>query len=123
MNVNNAYIDKIMSNHVFNSASSEDLQYLFSDDEYNNYNNEHYFEQDGGTEKYDSSSSHVSSTYVSSAGAENINNNTDEDKPNGGFPPIVIYSAKDKDLEQTKDRQLTGKKIGVSIKDILRSKK
>jgi len=32
------YVDKIMSNHVFNSESSEDLSHLYSDKEYEDFN-------------------------------------------------------------------------------------
>jgi hypothetical protein len=42
------YINKIMSNHVFNSDSSDDLSYLYSEQE-------HKIKQSGGQKKEDNS--------------------------------------------------------------------
>ena len=99
------YINKIMSNHVFNSESSEDLSYLYSDKDKN---------QMGG--------------YQSSDKSDNSDNNqlvADSLRPNGGFPPIFIINAQDKEEEKNKNRQLalSADKKTISIKDILKSKK
>lgn len=102
----NNYINKIMTNHVFNSESSEDLHYLYSD---NDDDDEGDYAQYGGAGSSDSSTDDGNS------------NNTDG--PNGGFPPILILDQKEKEMEKSKNRQLTANKIGVSIKDILSSKK
>jgi hypothetical protein len=90
------YVDKIMSNHVFNSESSEDMSYLYSDKDKNRG-------QTGGNpiSEIDTSSS----------------------KPTGGFPPIFIIDANNKDEEKSKNRQLAPPKNTISIKDILKSKK
>lgn len=89
-----AYLDKIMSNHVFNSESSTDLSYLYDDTN----KNKNIF---GG----------------------NIETNLD-DKPTGGFPPIFIVDIKEQNEDPSKNRQLgTNKVSGISIKDILNSKK
>ncbi len=92
-----AYIDKIMSNHVFNSESSEDLSNLFSDDEF----------QRGGV----------------MARVEQFNDINTDDKPSGGFPPIFIRTSKEKESQQSKNRLITARKTAVSIRDILKSKK
>jgi hypothetical protein len=89
------YIDKIMSNHVFNSESSEDVSYLYSETQ-----KHHGGDSSGNQQKLQRS-----------------------DKPIGGFPPIYILDPKEKEIEQSKNRQLGAKKVGISIKDILRSKK
>lgn len=93
------YIDKIMSNHVFNSESSEDLSYLYSEEE--DRDREPYSQKGGKDDKSTSTSL----------------------RPTGGFPPIIIINAKEKEVEQTKNRQLAPGKSAVSIKDILKSKK
>lgn len=95
------YVDKIMSNHVFNSESSEDLSYLYSDGSSTN--------QKGGDGSSNDSLPKPSSKPRS--------------KASGGFPPIVIINAKEKEVEQTKNRQLAPGKATVSIRDILKSKK
>lgn len=90
------YLDKIMSNHVFNSESDEDLSYLYSDEE-----NERG--QNGGADNSTPRSKEV---------------------PNGGFPPIRVVSEKEREEEKSKNRQLSGtNRAGISIKDILKSKK
>ena len=104
----NNYIDKIMSNHVFNSESSEDLYYLYSDENRDNKNkrSENKKTLFGGADENKTDHS----------------NNTD-DRPTGGFPPIYIITAKEKEVDLTKNRQLAPSKATVSIKDILKSKK
>lgn len=94
------YIDKIMSNHVFNSESSEDLSYLYSEEEDKEYRPK--FQKGGRDEKS------ITEPAL---------------RPTGGFPPIIIIDAKEKEAEQTKNRQLAPGKSAVSIKDILKSKK
>jgi hypothetical protein len=99
----NPHTDKIMSNHVFNSESSEDLSHLFSANDYqvNPVNKKNH-----------------------QGGLISWNDQTDQnDVPNGGFPPISIIQEKEKVNEQSKIRQLSGKKTSISIKDILKSKK
>lgn len=86
-----SYIDKIMSNHVFHSESSEDLYYLYSDKD-----NKEDKQQIGGAI---------------------------QETPNGGFPPIFIIDAKEKEIENSKIRQIVASKSTVSIKDILANKK
>jgi len=104
----NNYIDKIMSNHVFNSESSEDLYYLYSDENRDNKKkrSENKKTLFGGADENKTDHS----------------NNTD-DRPTGGFPPIYIITAKEKEVDLTKNRQLAPSKATVSIKDILKSKK
>ena len=93
------YIDKIMSNHVFNSESSDNLQYLYENKKKKSKKIKNYKILGGDTYN-------------------------DEDKPNGGFPQIyIIDKPLNTDEEQNKNRGLAGKKIGISIKDILSSKK
>lgn len=95
-----------MTNHVFNSESSEDLSYLYSEDNNDRSKKSYKRKQKGGEDDKKSGSS--------------------EDRPNGGFPPIFIINVKEKESEQSKTRQLAapGKgKVTVSIKDILKSKK
>ena len=92
-----AYIDKIMSNHVFNSESSEDMTHLFSEEDI----------QQGGV----------------MARVEQYNDINKDDKPNGGFPPIFIRTSKEKVREQSQNRLITSRKTAVSIRDILKSKK
>lgn len=110
------YLDKIMSNHVFNSESSEDLSYLYSEPEYSdNPLTQHYNENDNDDDN------------EMRGGRDKTENKEDPkyDGPTGGFPPISIVSAKEKEEEKSKDRRLatvTGK-VSVSIKDILKSKK
>lgn len=90
-----AYLDKIMSNHVFNSESSEDLSYLYSEENKTQNNLR------GGSNSDDSNK-----------------------KPSGGFPPITIIDSKTKlDDEKDKNRGLTNVKTAVSIMDILKKKK
>ena len=130
----NNYINKIMSNHVFNSDSSEDLYYLYSDDNVSEIDQrggscgKQFFSTLLGGEQPDSAIAERSSDERSSderSSDERSSGDTDkpEDRPNGGFPPIIIMDAKEKEIEQSKNRQLTAKKVGVSIKDILSSKK
>jgi hypothetical protein len=93
------YLDKIMSNHVFNSESSEDLAYLYSEEDYNRSYN-----MKGGA--------------GTGAGANN------EDRPTGGFPPIfILEDTREKEDEKVKNRQLTAITTSINIKDILKSKK
>jgi hypothetical protein len=105
----NNYIDKIMSNHVFNSDSSDDLSYLYSNENRRIKNNKKH--KGGAIDPFDTMSKAT------------------KDVPTGGFPPIFIVSAKEKESEQSKSRQLSGpgkakgKTTTVSIKDILKSKK
>jgi hypothetical protein len=95
-----------MSNHVFNSESSEDMSYLYSD-------KDKYRGQVGGNQISDDQMS------------DNMNseNRADPSKPSGGFPPIFIIDIKDKDEEKSKNRQLAPPTKGISIKDILKGKK
>jgi hypothetical protein len=82
-----------MSNHVFNSDSSENLYYLYSDNE--DHNKSHKALQKGGN----------------------------SNKPTGGFPPIYIIDAKEKESELSKNRQIVSSKPTVTIRDILANKK
>lgn len=91
----NTYVDKIMTNHIFNSESSEDLYYLYSEKDTDHTENKYESQYGGG----------------------------DENKPTGGFPPIYIVNKKEKDKEITKSRQLSSRRSSVSIRDILKSKK
>ena len=100
------YIDKIMSNHVFNSESSEDLSYLYSEEELDKKHGNARSHWGGKAEGPSSEPSHEPAL-----------------RPTGGFPPIIIIDAKEKEAEQTKNRQLAPGKSAVSIKDILKSKK
>jgi hypothetical protein len=104
------YLDKIMSNHVFNSDSSEDLSYLYSEKE--NYEDENEGENEKGM-------------IGGKDGNTENKNDSNYDGPTGGFPPIFIVSAKEKEEEKSKNRRLTNVagKVSVSIKDILKSKK
>lgn len=97
----NNFVDKIMTNHVFNSESSEDLSYLYSEETINNLNKpQNQDSKLGGDEK------------------KTIN------RPTGGFPPIyIIDNADSKETENTKNRELRPRKTAVSIKDILKSKR
>lgn len=97
------YVNKIMTNHVFNSESSEDLYYLYSEKDEDMY---------GGAKR--------SKMSMSRAEADVDSN---EDRPRGGFPPIYIVDKKEKESEKSKDRQLSSRKTSVSIRDILKSKK
>ena len=93
------YIDKIMSNHVFNSDSSDYHPYLYSDPIYSD--NDLYATRGGSDNK----------TSVAL-------------KPTGGFPPIIIIDEKEKEKEkELKSRLIAPTKSSVSIKDILNSKK
>lgn len=94
-----AYLDKIMSNHVFNSESSEDLSYLYSDENKTKSDNISHNSLRGG-------------------------NDESNKKASGGFPPIVIINNKTKlDDEKDKSRGLTSVKTAISIMDILKKKK
>ena len=108
----NNYIDKIMSNHVFHSESSEDLSYLYSDNYRDISQNSNKNDKQKGGRNNDESPV--------------LKSSNDGDVPTGGFPPIFIINAKEKETEQSKTRQLAGPgkgKATVSIKDILKSKK
>lgn len=98
----NNFVDKIMSNHVFNSESSEDLYYLYSDEDLNDISNDKSKKLKGGSNDINTS-----------------------DVPNGGFPPIFIIDPKDKETDINKNRELNPVKSSsvISIKDILKSKK
>jgi len=91
------YVNKIMSNHVFDSESSENLYHLYSEKDET---------QTGGRNN-----------------AHRRGGNGTENRPRGGFPPIYIVDKKEKDEEQSKNRQLSSRKTSVSIRDILNSKK
>jgi len=94
-----AYLDKIMSNHVFNSESSEDLSYLYSEENKTKSDNASHNNLRGG-------------------------GNDSNKKASGGFPPIVIIDSKTKlDDEKDKSRGLTSVTTAVSIMDILKKKK
>lgn len=98
------YVSKIMSNHVFNSESSEDLSYLYSDEDTN---------LKGGDKIESNVPANNSNVPIK-----------DSNVPTGGFPPIFIISeTRNKELEKIKDRQLASTKTTVSIKDILKNKK
>lgn len=87
-----------MSNHVFNSEESEDLQHLYSEENSTNT------QQKGG----------------------DSNSKETVDYPSGGFPPIfIVTDPKEKEAEKARDRQLISSKskTTISIKDILKSKK
>lgn len=90
-----SYVDKIMTNHIFNSESSEDMYHLYSEVE---PEEQPRYQKGGDPDNQD-------------------------DKPRGGFPPIFIVSKDDKDEEKSKNRQLSSRKTSVSIRDILKSKK
>lgn len=95
------YVNKIMTNHVFNSESSEDLYYLYSEKDEDMY---------GGAKR----------SMRRAEGDVDLN----EDRPRGGFPPIyIVDNKKEKESEKSKDRQLSSRKTSVSIRDILKSKK
>jgi len=100
------YIDKIMSNHVFNSESSEDLSYLYSEEDLGKKHRNVKSQRGGMAEEPASEPVYEPAL-----------------RPTGGFPPIIIIDAKEKEAEQTKNRQLAPGKSAVSIKDILKSKK
>ena len=89
-----SYVDKIMSNHVFNSDSSENLYYLYSDNEDQFKNNNKALQKGGNS-----------------------------NKPTGGFPPIYKIDAKEKEVELSKNRQIVSSKPTVTIRDILANKK
>ena len=112
----NSYVDKIMSNHVFDSESSTDLSYLYSDIEHSDYSDHSASYKSKRSKK----SKKSKLTKNMSGGSTNVNSN---DTPNGGFPPLFIVTDKEKQEEKSKNRELTSKKPGVSIKDILNSKK
>jgi hypothetical protein len=116
------YIDKIMSNHVFNSESSEDLSYLYSEEELDK-KHRNVKSHKGG--KAEGPSSEPLSEPSSEPLSEPLSEPSHEPalRPTGGFPPIFIIDAKEKEAEQTKNRQLAPGKSAVSIKDILKSKK
>jgi hypothetical protein len=104
----NNYVDKIMSNHVFNSESSEDLYYLYSDENRDNKKKP---------------SNNKKSLFGGAADLKTDYSNDTDDRPTGGFPPIYIISAKEKEVDLPKNRQLAPIKATISIKDILKSKK
>jgi len=97
------YVNKIMTNHVLNSESSEDLYYLYSEKDEDMY---------GGAKR----------SKRSIRRAE-IDVDSNEDRPHGGFPPIYIIDKKENKIEKSKDRQLSSRKTTVSIRNILKSKK
>lgn len=113
------YMAKINSNHVFNSESSEDLYYLYSD--YTSDNNIQKGGKRGINENDDNDIS--KNTSLDNIRAEYITRNN-EIRPTGGFPPIYIVSSKEgKEELTTKNRQLASRKSSISIKDILKGKK
>lgn len=123
------YIDKIMTNHVFNSESSEDLYYLYSDfsDSDNDYgSSKNHRSLNGGTGRRgimdDDTDDYLNKL---NKGLDSVpkSNDSISEEPNGGFPPIYIIERKQESTEKSLDRQITKKNVGVSIKDILRSKK
>jgi hypothetical protein len=90
--------DIIMANHeLYDSDSSEDLSYL--------YQEAVNTQQTGGTNTIKSKSNIVSSI------------------PTGGFPPIFILDDAMVENEKTKNRQFVNKNVGISIKNILNSKR
>lgn len=120
--MSNNYLDKIMSNHVFNSESSEDLSYLYSEKEVDSDNEI----DDDNDNEYGKRSNPMGKMIGGKVDDTNQDSQTDsKEKPTGGFPPIFIVSVKDKEEEKYKNRRLTtvAGKISVSIKDILKSKK
>jgi hypothetical protein len=95
------YIDKIMTNHVYESSESSDIGYLFSED----------LEKVDRIEKMNK---------MKGGKQEKI----EETEPTGGFPPIYIIDKKTEQvIEQTKNRELSTIKSAISIKDILSKKK
>tara|TARA_B110000908_G_C10029806_1_gene346872 strand:- start:442 stop:696 length:255 start_codon:yes stop_codon:yes gene_type:complete len=82
-----------MSNHVFNSMSSEDMYYLYSEKTNN--------AQIGGKDTY-----------------QNI-----ATEPCGGFPPIFIIEQESKLTEKTKNRELAVLNTSISIKTLLEKQK
>ncbi|VBB17998.1 hypothetical protein YASMINEVIRUS_461 [Yasminevirus sp. GU-2018] len=101
-----AYLDKIMTNHVFNSESSEDLEHLYSEDNTSDRDN------------FDLSKK------IKRGMKGGANESENADRPTGGFPPIfIITDQREKDAEKSKNRQLSSTKATISIKDILKSKK
>lgn len=104
-----AYLDKIMTNHVFNSESSEDLEHLYSEEDATVHDN-----------SQSPKSNKIKRSMRGGAGESAENS----DRPTGGFPPIfIITDQKEKDAEKSKNRQLSSTKATISIKDILKSKK
>ncbi len=102
------YLDKIMTNHVFDSSESSDINYLFSED----------------LEDVHNASNNMTGG-VSSKDNLGINDSKDSE-PTGGFPPIYILDKKtdqEKIKEQSKNRELANIKSAISIKDILAKKK
>lgn len=91
----NNYVDKIMTNHVFDSVDSEDIYYLYQEHNTSKKTSDRIIDQYGGV----------------------------SDKPTGGFPPIFIDDIRKQEIKKTKERQLASKKNIISIKDILRNKK
>lgn len=104
----------MMTNHALNpNMSEEDLSYLYADKE----------EQYGGKNGSKNGSQNGSQNGGKNNDGNHENDEDQEDRPNGGFPPIYVVDPEEQKKEQSKNRQLTGKKVGVSIKDILKSKK
>lgn len=112
-----SYVDKIMSNHVFDSESSTDLSYLYSDIEYSDHSDNDLSVSKSKSKK--SKRKHKQSKNI--FGGSSLTNTSNS--PNGGFPPLFIVSDKEKQEEKSKNRELTSKKPGISIRDILNSKK
>lgn len=116
--------DKIMTNHMINSDSSEDLYYLYPESE--NNNNDQY-----GGDRFDKSNLKTNSSpnpldkhkrNIIKNNNQSVLNKNNTGEPNGGFPPIYIIELGDDD-SSTKNRLLTTRKSAVSIRDILKNKK
>ena len=93
MSTSTAYENKLYSNHVFNSDSSEDLSHLYSED------------------------------YDMTGGASDDIIDDEDGPTGGFPPIFLINPKKEAEMEKLKNRQLTANKTTVSIKDILKSKK
>lgn len=101
----NTFVDKIMTNHVFNSDSSDDLAYLYSEND----------NVDNGVDN---------NTIIKGGYREDPTADTKVSVPTGGFPPIHIIEKTDiEEEEKSKNRELASIKSAVSIQDILKSKK
>lgn len=115
-----SYSNAIMTNHALNSDSSDNLIYLYSEMENEMKSNNKNTKR--GQNNLNQHNGYKQHKYSKQYGGANTNEN-ESDVPNGGFPPIFIIDSQEKEKQQSKNRQLTAKKVGVSIRDILKSKK
>lgn len=94
----------IMINHAIVSDNSDEFKYLYQEE----------FDNDTNINK------NVINKNLLKGGA---NDEQNEDRPNGGFPPIfAIDEVKEKEVEKIKNRQLKSTRTSISIRDILKSK-